>query len=721
MTTTTEQTDDIHSLELDFAKHPHTDAFVPLCEAYLRSKRYMEAMLVCKKGIKNLPNDPRGRLLLARVYLEQGKPPKAEQELTSLLEIFPDNIDALVMQSDIWKSAGRKSDAIMALQRAMMMQPGRADLKDALKALGVEVDTAPPPPPPMQQQQAMHGGMMPQSMGGAQSFMQTSPVSLQQDAMAVDSFFEEAQPIPEPTAEQRAEFSDMPRRPKKKKKGGGKVTLAIMGVLLIGLGSFLAYYLNHVGNVKKIDTLIREARPNLDKATYVGYRAALEKYGQIVDIDPNNVFALSVSAYIHYLLSASHLIQESAPLAARFLERAEVGGPETENQYRVAARGWKKIAGGDPKGAVDFLAPEAPKVQSAHVYTVLAEAYAQLGEDAQAREAMNKASQMAAADPAVMISTGEHNMEEGKYDAAKGYFDQTLANEVGHPGALIGRAYVHIGKKQESLESAAKDLEKLAGVPAEMLTPRWRASMTWAKAIIELRRGKTADAQRDFDESLKLDPANMRNFGLRAKVYASMKMWPEAVKDYQTILAKKPNHRASQVGLALAYSALGKSVEAGQIVEQLLAKDPNDVDLQMVKADALLTQNKLDEALPVYEKVLALQKTSFDAKLAIGQVLRMKKDFAKAEEHLNNLLKESKGKHFSAAAVELGRVQLDQGSASKAKEMFTEALKKDPDYPDTYFFFGKTLSGKAKSEAMKQYLKLAPTGKFAAEAEKLAK
>ena len=28
--------DDIHALELDFAKHPNSDAFVPLCEAYLR-------------------------------------------------------------------------------------------------------------------------------------------------------------------------------------------------------------------------------------------------------------------------------------------------------------------------------------------------------------------------------------------------------------------------------------------------------------------------------------------------------------------------------------------------------------------------------------------------------------------------------------------------------------------------------------------------------------
>ena len=62
---------DIRALELEFAKTPTIEACIALCEAYLASQRFMEAMVVCKKGMKSAPADPRGRVLLARVYLDR--------------------------------------------------------------------------------------------------------------------------------------------------------------------------------------------------------------------------------------------------------------------------------------------------------------------------------------------------------------------------------------------------------------------------------------------------------------------------------------------------------------------------------------------------------------------------------------------------------------------------------------------------------------------------
>jgi tetratricopeptide (TPR) repeat protein len=352
----------------------------------------------------------------------------------------------------------------------------------------------------------------------------------------------------------------------------------------------------------------------------------------------------------------------------------------------------------------------------------LAEAYAQFGDDTNAREALSKATNIAATDNIVLVRTGEHNLDEGKYEAAKGYFDQALINEAGHPGALIGRVYANIGKKLESLDAAEKDIEKLTVTPQEYLTPRWKAGVSWAKGLVDLRRGRAMDATKSFDEALKLDPQNLRNFALRAKVYASGAQWNEAVKDYQAVLAKRPNHRPSQVGLALAYSTLGKSVESGQIVEQLLAKDPNDAELQLVKGRSLKTQGKYDDAIAAYQKVLALQKTNFDAKLEIGQALRLKKDFAKAIEHIEGLQREVKNRNLTITTTELGRVYLDQGQSDKAKDILFDAVKKDQEYADLFFFLGKATKAKAaQKEAINEYLRLAPAGQYAAEAQKLLK
>ena len=60
---------------------PRSDAYRPLAEAYLGMGRFMEAMVVCKKGVKAHPNRADPRVLLARVYAEQGKDKKAIEEL----------------------------------------------------------------------------------------------------------------------------------------------------------------------------------------------------------------------------------------------------------------------------------------------------------------------------------------------------------------------------------------------------------------------------------------------------------------------------------------------------------------------------------------------------------------------------------------------------------------------------------------------------------------
>ena len=51
--------------------------------------RFMEAMVVCKKGVKAHPDDPSARVLLARVYADQGKDRKALEELQAILAAYP--------------------------------------------------------------------------------------------------------------------------------------------------------------------------------------------------------------------------------------------------------------------------------------------------------------------------------------------------------------------------------------------------------------------------------------------------------------------------------------------------------------------------------------------------------------------------------------------------------------------------------------------------------
>ena len=71
---------ELAKLEHAFASDPSSEAYKPLAEAYLAMGRFMEAMVVCKKGVKAHPTRAEPRLLLARVYAEQGKDKKALEE-----------------------------------------------------------------------------------------------------------------------------------------------------------------------------------------------------------------------------------------------------------------------------------------------------------------------------------------------------------------------------------------------------------------------------------------------------------------------------------------------------------------------------------------------------------------------------------------------------------------------------------------------------------------
>src|SRR5688572_27524630 len=128
---------DIHGLEIEFAKNPTLDACIQLCEAYLGAKRYMEAMVVCKKGIKGAPQDGRGRAMLARIYLEQGKAPKAQQELDQFLAERPGDPFALELLGKLKLDAGARDEAVAIWQQALAANPNLVMARQWLAQMGI--------------------------------------------------------------------------------------------------------------------------------------------------------------------------------------------------------------------------------------------------------------------------------------------------------------------------------------------------------------------------------------------------------------------------------------------------------------------------------------------------------------------------------------------------------------------------------------------------------
>ncbi len=139
---------ELASLEHAFAADPASDAYRALAEAYLAAGRYMEAMVVCKKGVKTHPDDPAAKVLLAKVYADQGKDKKALEELAPVLTSYPNYVAGNLLAATLHLRGGARAEGEAALRRAAEAGPSDPDLLAALEKHGVLAAAAPPPRPP---------------------------------------------------------------------------------------------------------------------------------------------------------------------------------------------------------------------------------------------------------------------------------------------------------------------------------------------------------------------------------------------------------------------------------------------------------------------------------------------------------------------------------------------------------------------------------------------
>ncbi|HEY6104802.1 MAG TPA: tetratricopeptide repeat protein, partial [Anaeromyxobacteraceae bacterium] len=148
---------EIAALEHAFASDPGSDAWRPLAEAYLAMGRFMEAMVVCKKGVKANPAEPAARVLLARVYAEQGKDRKALEEVQAALQEHPGDAAGNRLAGVLHLKLGEREPGEAALRRAAEAAPGDPETQDALKKWGVTA--AAPAPQPARPARSMAEGI----------------------------------------------------------------------------------------------------------------------------------------------------------------------------------------------------------------------------------------------------------------------------------------------------------------------------------------------------------------------------------------------------------------------------------------------------------------------------------------------------------------------------------------------------------------------------------
>ncbi|MEN9797456.1 MAG: hypothetical protein RL653_1152 [Pseudomonadota bacterium] len=747
---------ELTKLEQAFATDPSSDSYRPLAEAYLGMGRYMEAMVVCKKGVKAFPQAAEPRVLLARVYAEQGKDRKALEELQA---ITAESAAGLRLAGTLHLKLGDKEAGRAALLKALALDPSDAATLEVLAREGIQAGAAPaaaaPPtgqgPAPAVAAPAPVTGPRP-SYGSAPTvsgpvLSTARPPPPPADASggwpAIPAPSQQA-PAPRPPPAPPQAAAPAPRRsatvtdwspasaaPEPERKARSSSPVGFVALLVVCVGGLGGYWMLGQKNAREK----RELKKSLDRASeqlkhdsFDAYVTACKAAEEALDLRPDSGAAHGYLAYAWTVRWGEHGGgDEARKQAEEHLDAARKSGEESSYLYAAEALflAWSgKMA--EARAGLEQRVKLFEEQGKASATLFLTQGIIQMraGDLVRARESLDRAQTLAPSDARVYAALANLYRRRGQDAQAAQNFASALRYERGHPESVLGAALLELDKD-------APDFARVGSVLKGFLeqepppSPRQLATGQLARALFISRvsselSGLKADAAKALAEAtgvsrepekaaaevakaeeagFQADKSNPELRLIKAKRLRSEKNVEAAVAELKQAIQADPTRAQFYVELALALrEKQGGEQEAVEALNEALKTMGESPRLEVMLGDALRRQGKLDEAIAQYEKALASPTKNPDARLSLGVAWRLKKEFAKAVETLDKAAQEFVGNSAKVAEAysEMGRAHDAAEEIAKAQDAFEKALNADMQYADGYFYFAKLLMKERK-------------------------
>ena len=745
---------ELAALEHAFAADPGSEAYRPLTEAYLAMGRFMEAMVVCKKGVKGHASDPSPRVLLARIYAAQGKDRKALEELAAALATKPDDVAASRMAGELHLKLGEKDAGVVHLRKAWQAAPADPVTLESMRKWGVSLEATPipvaaPPAPAAPASTAPASGRATAAAG-----REPPPVLRPMQPIA-----KPAEPPPAPASEPlRPRAPAAPRNaayaeelasryatqeyalgrhgpaasPPKRSRAPLVATLGLGVALAIVLAGWGAVSSMRKERAVEIDKLLRQTRELLEKDSYASYKEAARLCERILERDPDSLGGHAYLAYIDAVRWGEHGESESLRDEARKHLEA-VRRLSQVHSHAYAADAYLHFYGGDARGAIEELrrAMAGPEGASSLLHGVLGVVEMQSGDLDAARADLGMARQNAPGDVRVtqMLAEQWRRRGQGYEIQASALYDTALTRLApDHVPSLLGKAQLLLdgGQAQEALKRIAKVLDMGQGA-----SPRQVALAHALRGSVLHAQGKASEGDADEQKAVTLDPSNAEIHDLIGRRKLRGGDVGGAADAFQKAIQLDPARLGFYVDLAAAL--MQRQGGAKQAVSALEKASDRVGNARVTKllGDAYRADGDLDRARAAYDRAIAQEKRYPEAHVALARVYRDRKDYGKALEELELAVKEygdSTTGGAAAAYVEMADVEEARGAPVQAIEKaYTSALKSDPQSCPALYWLGRSRSDRRgrnydralAAQMLGDYLKICPRGPRAGDAQRI--
>lgn len=692
----------ITELELQFAQNPESGAFIDLCEAYLRQGRFMEAMVVCKKGIKAHPDAVDGRILLARVYAEQKKYKRALTELDKLADEHAESGAVFLARGRVRIDSGAKDDGLADLKLAVDKDASLTEASELLAEHGITYPepepepeppprVGPPPAPPMSVDIASQdlapppraASMVPRGASGIQITPVTPPFGVGPSSSTGDlpvpgtgdlpPFGAHAPrpqsgghaPLPRSNSvlpgransvvpqilegEEELEKIAQAVAAEKPDRGRPKTTLILVVALtLVGLG-IAGQRLLAKSRIEGIDLLTTKAVPAFNRDTYGSYKAAAGYFEEILDdYDDDHPLTLGRLAHTYAILWGEHGETDLEPKLKAILARAEEKAPTVS--HTVAARALAALYEGQDRHAAAerAVAIAQPYIQEnaaggaapTHADIAVALADLQLGEYEEATKTLGRVKEVLPGSVRAKVWHARAAFRARRVGAAIASFSAALRAEPNHPGALAGLALARL--ERGNLDLAAADLlrfDQLAREQPKNISPRDQAMAEFARSEIMRSAGEDAKATGAYEQALRLDPQNAHFPFALGRWLLEQDRAKEAIEPLENAVKMEPYRWAFHVELAEARMRNGQYDDAKKHIEDALARAPNDSEALIARA-RYLRRTKQPNTEPYLKELLEKHPTmAVDVHLELGRHYRSLNRLDDAKNELEEAIK----------------------------------------------------------------------------------
>lgn len=205
--------------------------------------------------------------------------------------------------------------------------------------------------------------------------------------------------------------------------------------------------------------------------------------------------------------------------------------------------------------------------------------------------------QLASQIGAGLLFTGKASSSQGGYALEVNFVDVQSGDELSIPDITAP------GNRNQAARTGADQIAEALKEQVQFLRAR-------AFCADYMRAEQYADALRNCNQALEVNPDNSRAHFLRGNIYREQEQWAEARRDYRVVVEQQPSNTDALQSLAYVNAQLENMDRATELYRDYLTFNPDDVDVRLSVAYNLANSGATGEAMQIVQDGLDRDSTA---------------------------------------------------------------------------------------------------------------